>query len=186
MKKIMMAAAIVCAVCSANAASLSWTAYQYYAGETGNPDQIADLGYFLNDKGEPYAANPVDVCLCLMDGDSVKQVLDVGVNDGYGGVSGYYEFAYSEKVISNNDILKVMFRDDKGNFSDLVAAANADGNDPTVFNTLKVAGLSDDTWTNDEFVFATGNYTMQSVPEPTSGLLLLLGVAGLALRRKQK
>lgn len=26
----------------------------------------------------------------------------------------------------------------------------------------------------------------QSVPEPTSGLLLLLGMAGLALRRKQK
>lgn len=29
-------------------------------------------------------------------------------------------------------------------------------------------------------------YTASAVPEPTSGLLLLLGVAGLALRRKQK
>ena len=38
------------------------------------------------------------------------------------------------------------------------------------------------TWT-------TGNitvYTASAVPEPTSGLQLLLGVAGLALRRKQK
>ena len=30
-----------------------------------------------------------------------------------------------------------------------------------------------------------GNWTAVSVPEPTSGLLLLLGMAGLALRRKQ-
>ena len=30
------------------------------------------------------------------------------------------------------------------------------------------------------------NWTTADVPEPTSGLLLLLGVAGLALRRKQK
>ena len=36
---------------------------------------------------------------------------------------------------------------------------------------------------------ATGTYSVSSfsaVPEPTSGLLLLLGVAGLALRRKNK
>ena len=32
----------------------------------------------------------------------------------------------------------------------------------------------------------TAGQTWESVPEPTSGLLLLLGVAGLALRRKQK
>ena len=31
-----------------------------------------------------------------------------------------------------------------------------------------------------------GNVKWETVPEPTSGLLLLLGVAGLALRRKQK
>ena len=31
----------------------------------------------------------------------------------------------------------------------------------------------------------TGWYTASSIPEPTSGLLLLLGVAGLALRRRR-
>jgi hypothetical protein len=50
-----------------------------------------------------------------------------------------------------------------------------------------ISGLKD---TNTSVVFAmnngTWNYTASAVPEPTSGLLLLLGVAGLALRRKQK
>jgi len=31
-----------------------------------------------------------------------------------------------------------------------------------------------------------GAWTAATIPEPTSGLLLLLGVAGLALKRKQK
>ena len=146
---------------------------------------MMDFGYFVDDKGVPYTANPVDVCLCLMDGDSVSKVVDVGINDGSGAVGNTFGFKYADNVIKNNDVLKVMFRDAKGNFSDLVAAANDTGNDPTAFNTFTVTGLSDDSWDGGEFVYATGNFT-QAVPEPTSGLLLLLGMAGLALRRKQK
>ena len=41
------------------------------------------------------------------------------------------------------------------------------------------------TWTGSEYL-TSGGYTVatSSVPEPTSGLLLILGMAGLALRRK--
>lgn len=171
MKKLMMAAAIVCAACIANAASVSWAAYQYAGGE------IMDYGY-CND-----LAAGSSIVLCLMDGTSVKQVLDTAVNDGSNAYSGNYSFSYSDRVINNGDILKVMVMDDKGKFSDIVAATNPEGMDPTVINTLTVSGLADDTWTNDEFVFATGNYS--AVPEPTSGLLMLVGLAGLALRRRR-
>ena len=171
MKKLIVAAAIVCAACIANAASVSWTAYQYAGGE------IADLAYC-----DDLAAGS-SIVLCLMDGTSVKQVLSTAANDGSNAYSGYYEFEYSNSVVKNGDILKVMVMDDKGKFSDLVAAPNPEGMDPTVFNTLTVAGLADDTWTNDEFVFATGNFS--AVPEPTSGLLMLVGLAGLALRRRR-
>ena len=41
------------------------------------------------------------------------------------------------------------------------------------------------TWNNttSQWNFATANY--QVAPEPTSGLLMLLGMAGLALRRRR-
>ena len=176
-----MAAAIVCAVCSLKAASVSWTAYQFESA-TGD---IYDYGYFVDKDGNPYTSNPagIDIVLCLMDGDTVKQVLDIGLNDGSGAVGGTYEFMYSSAVIKNGDVLKVFAKDADGKYLDLQASANPAGMDPTVFNTLTVTGLSDDTWMNDEFVFATGNFT--AAPEPTSGLLMLLGMAGLALRRRR-
>ncbi|MBQ6341074.1 MAG: PEP-CTERM sorting domain-containing protein [Kiritimatiellae bacterium] len=44
--------------------------------------------------------------------------------------------------------------------------------------------MTSDTWSGAGFTYATGgNFT--AVPEPTSGLLLLLGMAGLALKRKR-
>ena len=63
-----------------------------------------------------------------------------------------------------------------------------------------IAGISDDPPLNaNPIAFTDGkgfdpdwdsttlqiNSTLQAVPEPTSGLLLLLGVAGLALRRRR-
>ena len=181
MKKLMMAAAIVCAVCSLKAASVSWTAYQFESA-TGD---IYDYGYFVDKDGNPYTSNPagIDIVLCLMDGDTVKQVLDIGLNDGSGAVGGTFSFDYSSNTLKNGDVLKVFAKDADGKYLDLQASANPAGMDATVFNTLTVAGLSDDMWTNDEFIYATGNFT--AAPEPTSGLLMLLGMAGLALRRRR-
>lgn len=173
MKKIMMAVAIVCAACSIQAAQVAWAAYQFQGGE------IYDYGYCSD-----LAAGDA-IVLCLMDGDTVAQVLDTAVEDG-GAYGGVYTFSYSESIIQNGDVLKVLVKDAGGSYFDLTAAANDQGCDPTVINTLTVSGLADDTWMNDEFIYATGNFSAAGgvIPEPTSGLLLLIGMAGLALKRK--
>ena len=172
MKKLMMAAAIVCAACIANAASVTWTAYQYAGGE------IMDYGYCTD------LADGSSIVLCLLNAEGgVEKELQTAINGGSGDYSNTFEFQYSSGTLSNGDVLKVLVKDSAGKYSDIVAATNPDGMDPTVINTLTVSGLADDTWTNDEFVFATGNYS--AVPEPTSGLLMLVGLAGLALRRRR-
>ena len=79
------------------------------------------------------------------------------------------------------------FFDDKGNVlvTDAASATiGGAGQDPSPFldtTTATAAGI---------FTAATGAYTTNgagwyAAPEPTSGLLLLLGMAGLALKRKR-
>ena len=103
-----------------------------------------------------------------------------------GRLSATYGFVYDDadgasNILKNDDILGVMFKDSSGNLSQLVYANGA-----TVDDTYKISGLSNNTWVGSSFTFATeGNFTVAAVPEPTSGLLLLLGMAGLALKRKR-
>ena len=56
--------------------------------------------------------------------------------------------------------------------------------------TMFTLGSDLDNTSRSTFTWASGTYggtmwSAQSVPEPTSGLLLLLGMAGLALKRKR-
>lgn len=95
-----------------------------------------------------------------------------------GKVNGTYDFVYTDNVLKNGDVLGVMFKDATGNLSQLVYTDGTSIND-----TLTIDGLTDTTFSTNFTYGANGNFTV--VPEPTSGLLLLFGLAGLALRRKQ-
>ena len=74
-----------------------------------------------------------------------------------------------------------------GNYSVFVVAISEDGQNLAVANAAKTLNIRNvATPANATYVASNfTTYTASSVPEPTSGLLLLLGVAGMALRRRR-
>ena len=54
-----------------------------------------------------------------------------------------------------------------------------------VYTSTTVAGIAAHATQTKAVGFTGGSWTTAAVPEPTSGLLMLVGIAGLALRRRR-
>ena len=161
MKKLIMSVAIVCATVAAQAASISWKSNFNYVTNDGaiQTAATADAGTFV---------------LVYLGSGTADWDSAVVVNEGS------VTYATAMGTQTAKALGAFMFKDTDGNLSKLQTT----GGDP-IENTFAIAGMSDNTYAG-VMSFATSNYTVASVPEPTSALLLILGVAGLALRRKQK
>ena len=76
-----------------------------------------------------------------------------------------------------------MVEREDGSLTQLLSA-----NGTALTTTYTVTQYSGDNWAGDVFQFATGNYrgdkASYPIPEPTSGLLMLVGLGALALRRR--
>ena len=102
-----------------------------------------------------------------------------------GRINNNYNFAWTDgdanNVLDNGDVVAVLFKDSDGKYSKLLNATTGDEIDAT----YTISGITADNWSNysSPWTFTSSNY--QTIPEPTSGLLMLLGFAGLALRRRR-
>lgn len=190
MKKIIIALVAVAVTAGAYAASISWGAAVANPGPESATGQYVYLAYYANEatlaSTITIEGNGVDaiggktnnggsiVAWHLMnsdEGDNGTFIDDFVRADSKGGVNGYYQIILA----------------DANNAKFAVAAAEA-----------PVTGISDSTgagaaqynyaWgENDNYVGMdgfVGTIESTSTPEPTSGLLLILGVAGIALRRR--
>ena len=172
MKKIMLALAVAVLAVAANAASFKWTGANIYGADgTTKYTGTAEI-YAYATSGT--IADDVQVTDAFVIGGTFK-------SDAAGTATGF-TFNWSEAVVDTNYNFFFVINDNGKEFNS--ATAN-----PSVIKTGIAAATSTTTIGFANMTSATQaatNWASADVPEPTSGLLLLLGVAGLALRRKQK
>ena len=189
MKKLMIAAAIVCAAAFANAASCTWdTKWVWTDGIQETYDYGGVGNYYLIALGATdvsgYAIS-TDGKLVYDDGTGYAEVtggFTKGDIDG-GTATGMIE-GLSEA--NNGDMYALLYLDTANNkwgISDAAALTGITDVPPNDADPIAFANYIDAAWDNNNEVVAS--HDLVAVPEPTSGLLLLLGVAGLALKRRR-
>ena len=201
MKKLMIAAAIVCAAAMSQAAANNWSVSvsdgsnlfapsTYVEDETaGDPMGGTMYLFYLSD-----SYNQESVYNALKGGAKLADLaaangIDKAFTIGSDGTMATTTFtgpeaatAYFAVIDAGNDTYLFGMGEEKG-YDDLTGGmANQD---------FSWSGMSDidfrtaTTWQSAEFDNIGWYKTASSIPEPTSGLLLLLGVGALALRRRR-
>ena len=168
MKKLLVLAAVIVASVVANAATFKWTGGNIYKadGATKLTGTVAIMAYTGTD-----ASSAVKVVDAFVVDGTLKA-------DAQGSANGFtYNWADAVGGTSYNFYMVI---EDAGksidtstsNPSKIVSATAQATSTPTVaFSSMATITQDSSNW--------------GAVPEPTSGLLMLLGVAGLALRRKR-
>ena len=187
MKKLMIAAAIVCAAAFAQAASVNWQiGYIEGAGAGGK-------GW----SGE--AMNGAGITAELIVGASftdgvIGDLVTFDDATATGAEEGYmfgYSTATSTMALDTPYYAQVILKDGDSTLASKVVSIEAStmmGGEatPVLAFASEMMGFTEVPGQTLDATYGTfGAEGWQSVPEPTSGLLLLIGVAGLALRRRR-
>jgi len=185
MKKLMfMLAAVAMAACT-QAASVYWTCTYVAKGAENYVDN--GLAFFVNQ------ATLAQSDLLALKGKGATAISDAlsGMYSYTGGSDGKYSVAKADAVANAtlglsdataSQAYLVIF--DTATITD---ASNFYVTEVKSFNTLSGTETTSIKWGDQEAASSAGGAWSSAgpVPEPTSGLLMLIGMAGLALRRKR-
>lgn len=181
MKKLMLMAAIVCAATIANAAAIDWSASAVYdavatAASGKNTAASGWLGYVI--MAADYDTVTADLAAGKTDTLTSKAVGPVKTTDAKGKFS---ESTASGNIASGSQefYLIVLNSGTLADATGFAVSTKATATVDSALDTLVAFGSMANATKN------TSSWTAVAAPEPTSGLLLLLGVAGLALKRKR-
>ena len=177
MKKMIIAIASIGVACVVQAASYSWTL-------SSASDYVGKDAYAFDS-----ADRTAVIALLTAGGESVASDLAAYVKGGptqAEGRAGKENFKGSASVADGASKYEAFFI--------LFDSAIADGNTYSISDNLDVTASVSQSGSGGKeaftqtaaATFTTTDQKIGNVPEPTSAMLLLLGIAGLALRRKQK
>ena len=183
MKKLMMALAAVAVAAGVQAAQIKWSAANVYAGNS--TDKVLGTAY-LYDAATISQSALFDAIVAGAGSYnmSTKAISSVAMATAgavpattatYGAGNTSYTLYFA--ILDGDNVYFSQLLEKTTSGSDTVATtwgfANQNNGTTTFSSTAATAG------------FAGAGHWSQAVPEPTSGLLMLLGLAGLALKRKR-
>ena len=156
MKKLLVLAAIIIAGVTSNAATFKWTAANIYG---------SDLTTKLTGSATIYAY------LSTAEASSAVAVTSAAITSGAMATT----YDWTAAVVDSQYNFYYVIESDGKTFTSAVKSGLAQATSTTTVAFANQASATQN----------ASNWASSAVPEPTSGLLMLLGMAGLALRRKR-
>ena len=206
MKKLIMAIAVAGVAAISQAGTVSWTMTGVYAGNdkdfnTGTAYLFAYTGDGTGQYTEANVGKAIQDAFVKGYGDTaagidaVNAFLDAKSNYSWNPAAADGKYSIGSGLLENADVKMAggtTYNAFAVIFNEASTAFDADAKF-FISNTKSVTTKGDAATQNSpiSFLGQTGSKTaanwtaVSNVPEPTSGLLLLLGMAGLALRRRQ-